>query len=351
MGGVAVLMKELCECLAKKGFEVAVYTLDLKESLASKEEINGVLVNRHKSVLGDPTYLPSLSFLYDIKKENADVLHVHNIHSFPASFVSLLKKRSQKLVVQTHYHRFGQTSFNNALFTLYKRVVSSVVFKRADAVIVNSSYEEKIVKQDFACSKNIIYLRQGLPMKELKEFHWRPEIPKRILFVGALRKYKNVDRLIRAFRHLLDNETEDLRLVIVGDGPERSNLINLVQKLGVAEHVEWKQNLSKLELFSEYSKARVFVSLSFLESFSRVIHEAQVIGVPVVTFKERIMPDLVSKGMAIGIGSIEHREISAAISKVISMPPKLLNTANLVFADINSYADRVAEVYRKLSAR
>jgi hypothetical protein len=67
MGGVAVLMKELCENLAKKGFEIVVYTLDLKEGLANQENINGVLVKRYKPIFGDPTYFPSISFLKSLK--------------------------------------------------------------------------------------------------------------------------------------------------------------------------------------------------------------------------------------------------------------------------------------------
>jgi glycosyltransferase involved in cell wall biosynthesis len=265
-------------------------------------------------------------------------------------FASLLKTRRQKLVVQPHYHRFGQTSLRNALFTLYKQVISNLVFKSANAIIVNSSYEEKAVKKDFVHSRNVIKLMQGLPVNEIREFKWCPENPKRILSVGALRRYKNVDRLVIAFNHLLNNSAEDLRLVIIGDGPEKRKIANLVGKMGIAKNVELKHNLSKLQLYSEYSKARVFVSLSYLESFSRTIHEAQIIGVPIVTLEKVIKSGLANELTAIGIESIKPEDISAAISKAISKNPTHSNASNSIVPSINHYANQVAEMYRKLIA-
>jgi len=141
-----------------------------------------------------------------------------------------------------------------------------------------------------------------------------------------------------------------MRLIIIGDGPEKGRLVNLVQELGITDHVEWKQNLSKLELFSEYSKARIFVSLSSLESFSRVVHEAQIVGVPILASNEGISADSLNKERVIGIKTIEPEEISAAISKAISMGPDLSNASNSVGPDITQYADEMAEIYRKLVA-
>ena len=138
-----------------------------------------------------------------------------------------------------------------------------------------------------------------------------------------------------------------MRLIIIGDGPEKNRLVNLTRKLGITERVEWKHNLPKLQLFSEYSKATVFVSLSNLESFSRVIHEAHVIGIPVVTPNEGIIMDLPNNEKIIGIRSTKPEEISAAITKAISMTPTL-TASNCIFPDINHYADQMAEIYSKL---
>src|SRR5208337_2714802 len=60
----------------------------------------------------------------------------------------------------------------------------------------------------------------------------------RILFVGRLVRRKGVDDLIDAFR-LVSEDFPDWRLEIVGDGPERKKLEQLVADLGLGEKVEF----------------------------------------------------------------------------------------------------------------
>ena len=55
-------------------------------------------------------------------------------------------------------------------------------------------------------------------------------------WVGALRREKNVARLLRAFAKL---QTSSLRLVIAGDGPERENLKQMAAALQIADRVVW----------------------------------------------------------------------------------------------------------------
>lgn len=345
VGGVAILMKDLCERLASRGFEIIVYTLDRDRGLPQQEWVHGILVKRYEPVFGDPAYLPPFSFLMDLKRENVNILHVHNIHTLPATFVSLVKKQDQKLVLQPHYHRFGQTRVRNILFSFYKAVASSTVFKRADVVIVNSGYEEKIVKEDLVCRDNIILVPEGLAVKELKSIQWQPEYPERILYVGGLRRYKNVDSLLRAFKVLIDDERGELKLIIIGDGPEKKRLVRLAFELGINDSIEWKQGLSRPQLLSEYAKARVFVSLSFLESFSRVAHEALIIGVPMVVFNVGAMAGYVNSGLAIGTKSIDPEEVATAISTTRKSRYKSVDNLKLPFQNMDDYVDQVAKIY------
>lgn len=317
VGGVAIVAQELSKRLVKENHTVTVYTVDLKEELPSEQRINGVLVKRYRSIIGDPLYCPSPRFFWAIRKENVDVIHVHNIHVLLTLFVVLLRKNEQKLLLQPHYHRFGQSRIRNFFFAIYKRFLDSLLFPRVDFVVLNSSYEEKIIKEDFRRCKKIKLIPEAIDINELKSVRWSPSYPWRILCVGALRKYKNVDKLLEAFALVLSREKEAFTLVIVGNGPEKRRLVELARSLGIIGHVEWKQDLSRKQLLSEYARARIYVSLSLLESFSIVVHEAIVIGVPAVVLNAGATAKLVQRGLAEGVNSYEPEEIALAITKAL----------------------------------
>jgi len=57
-------------------------------------------------------------------------------------------------------------------------------------------------------------------------------------YVGRLSRIKNVDYLIKAFAKLLA-DLSNIRLVIVGDGPEKGALIRLAKKLKCEQQIEW----------------------------------------------------------------------------------------------------------------
>ena len=217
IGGIQIFVRELCDSLSLKGFDVTVYSFDKRNGSCSSERMDKVLVKRYLPLSGDPTYFPTLSFIRDIRKETPAILHVHNLHHLFPSLLSLIKKDKQYFIMHPHYHRFGQSAARQVFLNLYKEILPRLVLGRANAIIANSLFEKKILQEDFPSSNNIIAIPEGLPLNELKLVKWRPERPDSILFIGSLRKYKRVDMLLYAFKLLLDNVKEPLKLVIVGD--------------------------------------------------------------------------------------------------------------------------------------
>jgi glycosyltransferase involved in cell wall biosynthesis len=90
---------------------------------------------------------------------------------------------------------------------------------------------------------------------------------------------KRVDRLIRAFARLTA-ERPDARLVIVGDGPERPALEQLVRALGIQHVVELTGALDARAAQERMSRASVMALPSVRESLGAVYLEAMSLGVP-----------------------------------------------------------------------
>jgi len=349
LGGVEVVVKQLSELLVEKGIDVAVYSIDLSSRTAKEEDVNGVLVKRFKPFFGDPLYLPQVNFVKAVRNKEADIIHVHNAHTLLPILVALAKRDRQKLLLQPHYHKFGQTLIRDLLLNVYKNSLDKLVFPRTKSVIVNSSYEESIIKEDFPHCNNIVLIPEGISLTELKAVKWLPEKQIRILSVGALRRYKNIDRLLEAFTYLVkEREGEQFKLVIVGDGPERERLISLTRRIGVEGFVEWKRNLSRQELLAEYARARVFVSLSKLESFSRVMYDAVLIGVPTVVPIFGATEDLVEKGLVERVESLDPKVIANTILRAAEKPPLKTGEIPETFLTWEEYTERILELYQKV---
>ena len=115
-----------------------------------------------------------------------------------------------------------------------------------------------------------------------------------LLFFGRLSAEKGVDVLIRAFEAALPKLSNDLRLVIAGDGPERDNLETLAGDNPRIEFVGFK---SGEELQRLVSGAAFAVTPSvFRENMPYSIVEALAEGTPVVGTSIGGIPELVQEG-------------------------------------------------------
>ena len=348
VGGVEVVVQKISEMLAEKGNEVTVYCVDKRNGLAAVEKIRGVTVKRFTPLFSDPLYLPEPKFVASLHKEKADIIHVHNIHTFPPLIAALSKNSGQKLVLQPHYHRYGQTPLRHSLFELYKKGFYSSLFSRTHLIIANSAYEKQTLSEDFPQAKNVVLLPEGIEVNDTKNVKHEPVEPKRILYVGVLKRYKNVHKILEGFACLMKSGQRDFRLVVVGDGPERPSLVSLASTLGVEGLVEWKFGLYREQLLGEYAKASVFVMLSPLESFSRVVYDALFIGVPVVVYNFGALSHLVTEGYAEGVNSLNKEAIAKALMKASKKTYLRISLDSNNFLDWETYLNKLIGIYHEL---
>jgi glycosyltransferase involved in cell wall biosynthesis len=204
-----------------------------------------------------------------------------------------------------------------------------------------------MLEKDFPnVARKITLVPEEYSMIVPRYLEWTPSSsPKKLTYIGALAKYKNVDVLVRAFK-ILTLERQDLRLVIVGNGPERGRLERLVQKLGVRDRTILKEGLTPEELWREYSTASVVVLLSSLESFSRVAHEAMALGTPLVANNRGALSEFVDAGAAYGVDTLNPKEVARVIGKAINNGRKM--PKQIPSFDGEAYAVKMLELYDML---
>ncbi len=125
IGGVETHVKNLVERL-NQNIDVEVYTFHDEDI---HEEINGVVIHRFKPKLsfGFGMELPSNKFLDELQKSDADIIHIHSLHTLLPYYVYKHVKNSSKFVITSHYHGKGSTVIRNILFYIYKTKLKHVL--------------------------------------------------------------------------------------------------------------------------------------------------------------------------------------------------------------------------------
>jgi glycosyltransferase involved in cell wall biosynthesis len=143
---------------------------------------------------------------------------------------------------------------------------------------------------------------------------------KTILSVGYLIARKGHDLVIAALEQL-----PDVKLLIAGDGPEKSNLVTLADSLGVRERVAFLGSLNQDSLRNYYRAVDMLVLASSREGWANVLLESMACGTPVVATNIWGTPEVVRSPEA-GI-LVERR------------PPDIASAIRLLY---ENYPDRHA---------
>jgi glycosyltransferase involved in cell wall biosynthesis len=141
-----------------------------------------------------------------------------------------------------------------------------------------------------------------------------------LLFVGRLAAVKGVPLLLEAVARL-QPRFPDMRLTLIGDGPERHTLENTARSLGVTDTVSFVGYRSQAEVAEALSTTDLFVLPSFAEGVPVVLMESLAAQVPVVTTRIAGVPELVrhgENGLLVPPGNLDA--LTAAIADLLGDP-------------------------------
>ena len=278
-GGLSHVSDMISRNLVKAGHEVEVVTLDVDGSLPSREEVDGVSINRFRGYAPSGAYfVPSRSAFRHLQSVEGDVVHAHNIGALlaPACWFAIRNRMGTTAFVMTpHHHTAGSQWHTRLLWEPYWPVARRTV-RAADSVHCVSNFESKVVSHDFSVTPVVI--PNGVS-DDVSRHRWEPPQGTVLTYSGRLERYKRVDRLIQA-AYAMNRRGGQVSVRIIGDGPDLGRLAALAHSLKV--NVERHPFLERERYLDMLATSSCFVNLSEYEAFSIVVAEALAIGVPVV---------------------------------------------------------------------
>ncbi len=142
-----------------------------------------------------------------------------------------------------------------------------------------------------------------------------------VVAVGRLAPVKRFVELVDAFRHVVDAHPS-ARLVIVGEGPERENILAAVAANGLTGNVELRGRIPHEDLVRLYRSAWILTGASHSEGWGLTITEAGACGTPAVVTDNDGHRVAVVEGVT-GLLVAEPPDLGPAIVGLLSDPARL----------------------------
>jgi len=216
---------------------------------------------------------------------------------FECGLAGLKVKNKWRLPLEVQLHTDPFSPYFSGFLNFIRKHIARKVLRRADSLrVVTTVLGEEITKRFSIPKEKISVLPIYIDTKSVEEGKITFDLHSRfgwhfIMLVAArLNPEKNVSLAIEILAKLR-TRFSDAGLVIVGDGPEKSNLEALSKKLGVDSNIAfvgWQDNMS-----TYYRTANLFLQTSLFEGYGLALVEAGLSGLPVVTTAVGIAGELV----------------------------------------------------------
>ena len=280
-----------------------------KDNLAEKNGLKLDFVDKvyNVSFARSPKSRDNLQAYKELKKiiyeEHYDVIHCNTPMAGIVTRLAARKARSlgSKVYYTAHGFHFYKGAPQKNWIVFYP--IEKFFSRMTDMLITITKEDYKLASKKFHCQVGYIpgvgvdgkryhSVSKEEQLKIREELGFLPG-QKIILCVGELLPNKNQQMAIHAMKEIV-KEYADSQLLLAGNGPEKDNLENIIQTMGLQENVKLLGYVTNLE---EYQKITdVSVSCSKREGLPLNIVEAMLAGTPVVASMNRGHRELIRDG-------------------------------------------------------
>ena len=356
-GGSGVVATELGLSLAQRGHEVHFITYRQPVRLAL---LNPNVFFHEVNVPDDPLFhyqpyeLALASKIVDsVKKYNIDILHVH--YAIPHAFAGYMAKKMLeesgiKLPMVTTLHGTDITLVGN--LPNYKTAVTFSI-NQSDVVTAVSDDLKKSTYDLFDVNKDIKVIPNFIEekMNDFAYVHCQrqqlAEPNERIItHVSNFRKVKRINDVVETFYRV--QQKMPAKLMMVGDGPERTPAEELVKSLGIRDKVIFFGNSNEVDSILKYSD--LFMLPSETESFGLAALEAMACGVPVISTNAGGLPEVNVQGVTGFMSDIGNVDDMARNAIHILKDENTLNQfkSNALNHSKTFSVDNIVPIYEKI---
>jgi len=307
ISGVTTSIKMLKEALEAMGHNVYIVTANLTNHKFIYDKKNKIIY-----IPGIKTgiYNTRLTNIYSkkafniIKEWNLDIIHSQTEFGIGA-FSRIVSKKLNIPVVHTYHTLYEDYVyyvthgfFDNLGKKLVIKITKYFCDKKCNELIVPTTKIKDLFINKYHITRNINVIPSGIDTKKfelnlnieknLKKIRREYKIKNTDFIIGSvgrIAKEKSFDEEIKTIKKLIDLNN-NIKLMIIGDGPELENLKNLVKDLNIEKNIIFTGKINYDLIPSYYNLFNIMVSFSKTETQGLTIIEGLASSLPVICIKD-----------------------------------------------------------------
>ncbi|NMC36417.1 glycosyltransferase family 4 protein [Candidatus Beckwithbacteria bacterium] len=213
---------------------------------------------------------------FDLKQ--IDIIEAANFVTYiPASLLGIIKKVPTlafypDVLLGVWQKQFG--FFLGLIGEISERI--SLLLPWTRFIVTDVSVLKKLEKAGIVKNK-IALIPCGVDISKIRPYCQVKKDKKLLLVVSRLTAYKRVDWAIKLMSKISDQQ---VKLGIIGSGPQENTLKQMVKRMKLTNRVWFKKNLDQKTLYTTMAKAQLLIHPSLIEGFGIVLVEAAALGAP-----------------------------------------------------------------------
>ncbi|MDD5086688.1 MAG: glycosyltransferase, partial [Candidatus Nanoarchaeia archaeon] len=295
IGGAEVRNYTLAKKLVEMGHDVHLYGIKMWKgpNIIKKQGIIIHGVNCYKKKynfkgqrnLFEPIIFSYYLFWYLIK-EKFDLIDCSAFPYFPAIVCKTCSViRKNRLVITWHEvwrdYWYEYMGIKGVFGFFIEKVVSRLT---KNIISVSKRTKKGLIK--LGISKNNIKVVENWVDNEEIESIRKLRQNFDVIYAGRFMKHKNVDLIVNSI-YILKKKFPDIRVILIGDGPEKEKIIQLIKELGLQKNIETRNFMLREKIYEYMKSSKSFILPSVIEGFGIIVIEANACGLPVVTVRHK----------------------------------------------------------------
>ncbi|WP_289811340.1 glycosyltransferase, partial [Thomasclavelia cocleata] len=324
MGGYEKVVVNYANELSKRGYNITIICGFARGELISSIRKDVSIVNfqsRMRFFL-----FPLIKYLKDNKK--VDVIYSgFRYYNCTVVLAKIISRSHVKILATQHGFEYQNK---------FLKTITGYLVRKADKFIGVSKSVLEFEKRELKLKKGTCVYNPVLDnnIKFINVSHpWITEKKKIIFYCGRIAKDKNVDKVIQLFSLIKKDYLNEVKLMILGDGPEISNCKLLVENLKLSDDVDFLGYVDSP--VSYFIHGDILIHLSNNEGFGNVIVEALYANLGIIVTECGGPTEIIDNKYGIVIGKSTDKDILEKGKKAIC---DILN-AKLIFNGLKEYTE------------